>query len=432
MANSRPGSSVSAERVHWNQAEEHAAKYRMNIESAAYDPAARKVTVKYFLSDPTRGDAAYNLVTPDCNAAAPNICPTTAKFGNLRLVVAYQSLVTSTPVAPTEFSSYNNPDAGVPTPGGRPEYVPAVYAYQGTNDGSNHYTVQITIPPDTALHKASGTARVLAAGQVIEPKLEVKSIRDPRPQASPKTLVNVSAQNAWLDFALTGKVSPRRTIVSTEKCNACHGMLGTATASNTVPSAFHNGARNVVQACVICHDANRASSTVMTNGLDLNESYQFKRMIHGIHGNSKRSFPFTHGNKAVGIFNMDGSSATGGAALAADVENYAAEVAWPAPGLNCNACHVDNSYQLDRDPLGSVVKKPAGVTDPLQWLVISPKASSCTSCHDSARAIGHVTSFGQASFADRTQADSLARQEICMDCHASGGFKGVDVVHGQK
>jgi hypothetical protein len=34
----------------------------------------------------------------------------------------------------------------------------------------------------------------------------------------------------------------------------------------------------------------------------LNESYQFKRMIHGIHGNSKRLYPFTHGNKVVGAF----------------------------------------------------------------------------------------------------------------------------------
>ena len=53
---------------------------------------------------------------------------------------------------------------------------------------------------------------------------------------------------------------------------------------------------------MVCHDANRASSTVMTNGLALNESYQFKRMIHGIHGNSKRLYPFTHGNTVVGAF----------------------------------------------------------------------------------------------------------------------------------
>ena len=181
-----------------------------------------------------------------------------------------------------------------------------------------------------------------------------------------------------------------------------------------------------------CHDANRMSSTIMTNGLALNESFQFKRMIHGIHGNSKRTYPFTHGNTVVGAFAKDGTSLTGGAPLASDVENYAAEVAWPGVGINCNACHVDNSYKLDQGPLGAVISKPAGVTDPSQWLVISPKAASCTACHDSPKAMAHVTSFGNASFANRSQAESLQTQEICADCHSSGGFKGVDIVHGQK
>ncbi len=46
----RAGTSVSPERVHWNQNEENAGKYKVNIESATFDSAARKVTVKYFLS----------------------------------------------------------------------------------------------------------------------------------------------------------------------------------------------------------------------------------------------------------------------------------------------------------------------------------------------------------------------------------------------
>jgi OmcA/MtrC family decaheme c-type cytochrome len=93
---------------------------------------------------------------------------------------------------------------------------------------------------------------------------------------------------------------------------------------------------------------------------------------------------------------------------------------------------VDNSYKVDRGTLGAVVTKPAGETDPMKWLVISPKAASCTACHDSPAAMGHVTSFGGATFANRTQAQSLQTQEICADCHASGiGFKAVDIVHGQ-
>jgi hypothetical protein len=47
--------------------------------------------------------------------------------------------------------------------------------------------------------------------------------------------------------------------------------------------------------------------------------------------------------------------------------------------------------------------------------------------------MGHVTSFGGASFGDKTQASIAGLpRETCDDCHASGGFKNVDTVHGQK
>jgi OmcA/MtrC family decaheme c-type cytochrome len=410
---------ISPERVHWNQNEENAAKYKMNIESATYDAARRKVVVTYFLSDPTNASAAaYNLVTPECTGTAPVTCANTTKFGNLRLYVAYQNLVGQS-TALTEFSAYNN--------GGS---TANVYAYQGTNVGGNHYTAEIAVPPDTATAVAAGTARVVTAGQIKEPKLEVKWATDPRPEEVPRTLINTVVQHTYKDVALSGQIVPRRVIVANDKCNACHGALGTTSGSNTLINAFHGGARDTVEACVVCHDANRASSTIMTNGLALNESYQFKRMIHGIHGNSKRTYPFTHGNTVVGAFNKDGTSVTGGAPLASNVENYAAEVAYPAVGLNCDGCHVNKSWRTDASPLGAVVSKPAGVLDPLQWLVISPKAASCTACHDSSKAIAHVTSFGFASFGNKTQAGKTT--ETCDDCHSSGGFKGVDIVHGQK
>ena len=421
----RPGSNLASERVHWNQNEENAAKYKMNLESVAFDSTARKVTVKYFLSDPTNGNAAYNLVTSECIGTTTITCANTTKFGNLRFYLAYQSIVGQS-TATTEFSSYNN--------GGS---TANAYAYKGTNDGTNHYTVDIPLPADSAISVASGTARVVTIGQIKEPLLQVRWATDPRPEVVPRTLINTIAQHTYKELALTGNLQPRRSVVATAKCNVCHGALGTTSGSNTLSEAFHGGARNIVEACVVCHDANRGSSgNIMTNGLALYESYQFKRMIHGIHGNSKRTYPFTHGNTVVGAFNMDGTSATGGAPLAPGVENYAAEVAWPGVGINCNVCHVDNSYKSDKGTLGAVVQKPTGVTDPGLWNVISPKAASCTACHDSSKAIAHVTSFGGASFGDKAQigdATHPARtQETCDDCHAPGGFKGVDIVHGQK
>ena len=460
------GSKWSPERVHWNQIEANAAKYRMNIESAVFndtpDGKGRTVTVKYFVSDPTNGNAAYDLVTADCTYPAPNVCrppsgTVNTKFGNLQFRVTWPAMVGQT-LAVTEYTAYNIGGSGA-----------NAYAANGVNDGSNHYTISIPIPDDTSNMVVQGTARVVSLGQVKEPKLEVKSATDPRPEVEPRVYVNTVMRNASGEFAITGTLNPRRAIVSNEKCNVCHGALGATSGSNTAPNAFHSGARNAVEACVVCHDPNRMSSTIMTNGLTLSESYQFKRMIHGIHGNSKRSFPFTHGNAVVGPFSKEGIlladggtgrvssnsvSAPGGtlfepwlttpAVLAGTafpstgVENYAAEVAWPGVGLNCNVCHVDNSYKLDRGPVGAVVAKPIdpatskAKTDPLTWRVITAKAATCTACHDSAKAIGHVTSFGGAGFGNVTQAQSWNTQEICADCHSSGGFKGVDIVHGQK
>ena len=438
-----PGTAISSENVHWNQNEENAAKYKMNIENVAYDEAARKVTIKYFLSDPTNGNAAYNLVTSECTGTATITCAGTTKFGNLRFYVAYQNLI-GQPAVMTEYTSYNNGGSGA-----------NAYAYKGTNDGSNHYSVDIVLPADTATAVASGTARVVSIGQVKEPLLMVKSAALPRPAVTPEVVanrVNVVVQNAFAEFALSGTLNPRRTIVSSAKCNVCHGALGSTSGSNTLANAFHSGARDTVEACVVCHDVNRASSgNMMTNGSGLYESFQFKRMIHGIHGNSKRTSPFAHGNKVGTVaFAMDGtplkvtSPATPALGVTAGVENYAAEVAWPGTGINCNACHVNNSYKRDLSPLGAVVMKPTlipavGTTaavleaDPNKWKVISPKAATCTACHDSATAMTHVTNFGGANFGTKTQAEVAALpRETCDDCHASGGSKSVDIVHGQK
>jgi OmcA/MtrC family decaheme c-type cytochrome len=120
-------------------------------------------------------------------------------------------------------------------------------------------------------------------------------------------MLNVSVQNTYKDVALSGTLTPRRTIVANDKCNACHSLLGTASGSNMLNNAFHEGSRDIVEACVVCHDPDRMSSTVMADGSGWNESYQFKRMIHGIHGGQKRVYPFTHGNKVVGNgFALDG------------------------------------------------------------------------------------------------------------------------------
>jgi OmcA/MtrC family decaheme c-type cytochrome len=427
----RSGTSLGADRVHWVQVQANSAKYKMNIDSATYDPATRKVTIKYFLSDPTNGNKPYNLITSECTYPAPNVCTppsgtNTTPFGNLRFYVAYQNLPGQSPLV-TEFTAYNN--------GGS---VANAYMYRGTNDGSNKYTIDITLPADTANAVALGTARVIGIGQVVEREQETMSATDPRPPVQPPAYVNVVVQHTYADFAISGTLNPRRQVVSNDKCNVCHGLLGTTTGSNTVSNAFHSGARDTVESCALCHDALRSSSTVMTNGTTLQESYQFKRMIHGIHGSLKRIYPFTHGNAVVGAFCNPKNPLSVAPlcdpklTLAGTVTNYAAEVAYPDLGLNCNNCHVNNSYMSDRGGVGSVVSPRAAGADPLAYSVISPMAASCTGCHDSPQAIQHVTQAGNSAFGTRTLGQDRLLTEVCADCHAPGGFQAVDFVHGLK
>jgi OmcA/MtrC family decaheme c-type cytochrome len=299
------------------------------------------------------------------------------------------------------------------------------------------------LPADTATAIAAGTARVVSAGQIKEALLDVKSEAEPRPEVTPQELINVVAQHSFKDVVISGPLNPRRQIVSNEKCNVCHGALGTTTGSNTVANAFHDGARNTVESCVLCHDPNRvSSSTTMTNGRALGENYSFKRMIHGIHGSSKRTHPFTHGNAVVGAFcnpkNPDSKPplCDSSLVLATDVINYAAEVAYPRVGLNCNGCHVNDSWKDDPGPVGAVVLKPLVGTapdpDPRNWLVITPRAATCSSCHDSANSINHMVGVGGSAFGVATQGQSLQTQESCFDCHRPGGPNGVDVVHDQR
>lgn len=426
------GSNLSAEQAHWNQGEENAAKYKVNIEAASYNPSTRKVTVTYNVSDPTNNNALYDL-TADCGGVA---CTTSSRFGNLRFYVAYKNLVGASN-AVTEWTSYNN--------GGNSANA---YAHAGTNQGGNHYTVDITLPADTATAVAQGTARVISIGQVKEQELDV-ILRTPK--AGP-ILMNVSMQHTYKDLALDGAaLAPRRDIVSDAYCNNCHGTLGTTSGSNTLSTAFHSGARNSVIACALCHDPLRQSSTVMADGSGFQESYQFKRMIHGIHGGAKRSYPFTHGNKNPGPWNKDGTLVADGVtpfAAADNVENYAHEVAYPGILSDCTTCHLTDAvtglgtYETDRGPIGAVISKKdpdpisgAATTDPLFWKVISPKAATCTACHDSANARNHVTDMGAlgggAAFGTVTQGQFLsgAVLEKCNECHGNNGPYAIKKMH---
>jgi OmcA/MtrC family decaheme c-type cytochrome len=96
---------------------------------------------------------------------------------------------------------------------------------------------------------------------------------------------------------------------------------------------------------------------------------------------------------------------------------------------------VNDSWKNDLSPIGAVVAKPIDQatlkadTNPLTWRAITPRAASCTSCHDSQTAISHVVSVGGSSFGNASHAQALQMQETCADCHGPGRPQGVDAVH---
>jgi OmcA/MtrC family decaheme c-type cytochrome len=466
------GSPFSPEKVHWVQEMANAALYQGKIESVTLKKAATAtatglLTVKYSVVNPATG-AAYDLregcsgtATTDAAGASIPSCNTYYRWDA-------QMDPTKFGPAPNKFGMFTIQVGAETLAGVTTDDVTSSGAgwamYRGADDGSHHYTADIQIPIG-----AKGNARVLMTGSVAERRLDPSS-RTPIgavPPATSADLAYVPVKNAIFEVNIaTGAASTtaaRRQIVSNDACNNCHGILGLPTGSMENPG-FHKGVRNNSEGCSVCHNANLPGGyTLMADGSTgpiagdsqlaagntsnfLHESAHLKRFIHGIHGGAKRTYPFTHCMNVAGEYNKDGTNkVAGGTPLGTGTcltrpdgslypgatINFTAEVAYPGKLSNCANCHVKDSWKQDKSVLGSVVFKPTGVSNMLDWLMISPKAATCTSCHDAKSAQTHVKTVG-ASFGNFTQNELLYGGKVfesCEGCHAPGSALGVDVVH---
>jgi OmcA/MtrC family decaheme c-type cytochrome len=246
--------------------------------------------------------------------------------------------------------------------------------------------------------------------------------------------------------------TPRRSIVSNDKCNSCHGQLGVA------PS-FHSGARNNGEGCSTgaCHDANKATGHVgAANGFGGGWSVASKNLIHSIHASAKREKAFTYEATAD---NPDGFK----------------EVTYPGALNQCEQCHVSGSYDFSGSANSAAVPNLLWTTDAAgnmsnptnaasiglsPWvttqgagqidyttnnLVSSPIASSCFGCHDTSLAVQHMELNGGTLVRKFSTVSSVATRpaigaastmtftkvEQCMLCHASGKVADIKAVHAQ-
>lgn len=459
-------SPLSAEKAHWVQEMANAKLYDVKIESvtltkAPVGTATGTISVKYAIVNPATG-AAYDL-REGCAEANTTDSAGTAIVGcnaNYRWDAVLPPALPGKP--PNKFGTFSL-YVGANT---QPQNVDDVTAtasyaaYRGVVDANKRYTANLTVPAG-----ARGNLRIMMTGAVAERRVDpiTGNATGANPPVRNSDIAYVPVKNVIYEFDLSTKAksttTARRQLVSNDNCNTCHGILGLPTSADPDKPGFHKGVRNNADGCHICHNANQAGSyTLMADGSTgpvagdsqlaagntsnfLHESYQAKRFVHGIHYGAKRNYPFTHCMKVGGEYNKDGTSKTvaglvmGNATCSdqypGETTNFTSHVAYPGQLRDCANCHVNDSWKQDRSVLGSVVFKPTGVTNMLDWYVISPKAATCTSCHDSKATQTHIKTVG-ATFGALTQNDLLNRGlvfESCEGCHIPGGALGVDVVH---
>jgi len=170
------------------------------------------------------------------------------------------------------------------------------------------------------------------------------------------------------------KVAPRRVVVATSKCVACHNDL----------QFVHGGVRGDTQECTMCHNP------TLTDGTS-KQSVSMATQIHSIHRGENLANPYILGTT-----------------------NYQ-EIKFPGDLRDCATCHVNNSYQLDNVTTTASVASPGGFLPST-----GPIAAACQGCHDDKATASHALS------------NTTVLGEACLACHGNGLQFSVDAVHARQ
>jgi len=370
------------------------AKFKYNIISVTPTTAGSNPVITFSVTDPTNGDKPYDIKTSPAFTSGAN-STLTVKLGWTAAGVADVGNEGS-------GQSYAQP-VSINLLGNA-----AVVA--GSAAGTYTVTSTVAIPAGQ-----TGTLRALMDGHpagdvktagTFTDRLEVKSV--------------------FRDLAITGAATARRLVVDIAKCDVCHGTLSLHGANRTDEPGV----------CAVCHnpnatDAGRRPKTagVLTGGVDgkLEESIDFKTMIHGIHAGQASNGGFR--TKGITIYGFGGSV------------NDFSKVVFPGKLNNCAACHAGISYQLTgiwaaptaNGILGNTISTGASATASADNLRISPTAAVCSSCHDSALAKTHMQDASTGGSFSATQATlNTTVVEMCSLCHGAGRAFDVKTVHGVK
>jgi len=374
-------------------------KFKFNIIDAAPTTVTGFPVVTFSVTDPSNGDAPYDIKTHPAF--------TTAGVSSLGLKLGWTA---------TGRADVGNDSSGANF--GQPVSINLLNnaaVVPGAAPGT--YTVTSTV----AIPAGQSTLRVTMEGH---PAGDVSSTGPTSDDITlpPGTFADrLSAKSVFKDFAIDSTALPRRSVVEIAKCNVCHDVL----------SLHGNNRSDEPQVCAVCHNPNATDKARRIGGPFVDgkaeEAIDFKTMIHAIHAGEASKGGFRE--KGITIYGFSGA-------------NDFSDVVFPGKLNNCTACHSDTSYQLGgawssptaNGILGSTFDTGASATDASDNLRISPTAAVCSSCHDSAASKLHMeVQNGNANFS-ATQAilDAGVAENCTFLCHGPGGAWDVKVVHGVK
>jgi OmcA/MtrC family decaheme c-type cytochrome len=285
-------------------------------------------------------------------------------------------------------------------------------------NGQYSYTFGNVLPAD-----ASGTWAVGMEGRRSLATVHYNALSDTFPWPYTGETITETASNRvqYVDTATgslwTGAPAPRRTVVTLDRCNTCHGWL-TA-----------HGSRHEPEYCAMCHGVDRtdwsrrpkrtdgnvnlAVAYVTTAGANVLGTYDnreersihLKVMVHRIHTGLASG--------AVGL------QAAAPHIVYSGSPNFLDDIGFPSDLGNCRLCHEGESYLLESVPAAAAptqanenasIVHSSKATHTASDPKIGPLQSACMSCHD--------TGPGRSHAANHT----VGTVEACATCH--GGTRG--------
>ncbi|WP_409995556.1 OmcA/MtrC family decaheme c-type cytochrome [Ferrimonas balearica] len=181
-------------------------------------------------------------------------------------------------------------------------------------------------------------------------------------------------------FFLVGSGAERRTVVTNATCGTCHGDQ---------QLNFHGSRNDLEQQCQLCHNAQMVADATAPNPTASNANYS--HMIHAIHTAQRAGYE---------------------------------DLAYPAPVGDCRQCHLQSdsgdSFAL---PIAESVP-PMALSD---GTFTSTTAATCTVCHQSDSAKGHMTGNGTVFNGTLEMASG---NKGCDTCHGPGRTYDIAPAHG--